>query len=74
MFPLLTCRQRESTAMIQGPPSAYAQGSPPAPGNIIKIDCRGLEVVDFKADVSENVLDSKGPFLRVDRVTGWQMD
>jgi hypothetical protein len=30
----------------------YKQGSPPKSVNIIEFDCRGLEFVEFKADVS----------------------
>lgn len=31
-------------------PKAYAQQDPPKAMNVITMDCRGLEFVDFKAD------------------------
>lgn len=48
---LLTVSKRESTAMIKNAPKIYAQASPPQRQNIIEIDCRGLEFIEFKSDV-----------------------
>jgi Eukaryotic protein of unknown function (DUF866) len=45
--------KRESSASIKAAPTVYAQQSPPNPKNIIEFDCRGLEFVEFKADVSD---------------------
>ncbi|KAK3707488.1 hypothetical protein LTR37_012130 [Vermiconidia calcicola] len=42
--------KREHTANILEAPKPYAQQDPPKPMNIITIDCRGLEFVEFKAD------------------------
>lgn len=47
----LTDCQRESTASIKNTPLVYAQASPPRTQNIVEIDCRGLEFIEFKADV-----------------------
>ncbi|MCJ1395542.1 hypothetical protein MMC18_008428 [Xylographa bjoerkii] len=43
--------KRESTATIRAPAGAYQQASPPKRQNIVEFDCRGLEFVEFKADV-----------------------
>lgn len=48
---MLTLIQREHTANILDAPKSYAQQDPPKPMNVITIDCRGLEFVEFKADV-----------------------
>lgn len=45
-------KQRESTATIKAAPAAYVYTSPPKGQNVIEFDCRGLEFVDFKADVT----------------------
>ena len=51
-YPLLNGdRKRESTASIKSSPNAYAQSSPPKLQTILEFDCRGLEFVEFKADV-----------------------
>ncbi|CAK1358333.1 UPF0587 protein [Cercospora beticola] len=42
--------KREHSANIVDSPSTYPQQSPPKPKNIITMDCRGLEFVEFKAD------------------------
>ena len=47
----LSVIQRESTATIRAPANAYQQASPPKRQNIVEFDCRGLEFVEFKADV-----------------------
>lgn len=47
----LTHVQRESTASIKDSLRVYPQASPPRTQNIIDIDCRGLEFIEFKADV-----------------------
>ena len=43
--------QREHTANILDAPKSYAQQSPAKPQNILTIDCRGLEFLEFKPDV-----------------------
>ena len=43
--------QREHSASIVNPASSYEQQSPAKKKNIIELDCRGLEFVEFKADV-----------------------
>ncbi|KAI9667873.1 MAG: hypothetical protein M1821_000692 [Bathelium mastoideum] len=43
-------RQREHSASIVNPPATYEQESPAKKKNIIQLDCRGLEFVEFKAD------------------------
>ncbi|KAF2217109.1 hypothetical protein CERZMDRAFT_108940 [Cercospora zeae-maydis SCOH1-5] len=42
--------KREHSANIVDSPQTYEQQSPPKPKNIITMDCRGLEFVEFKAD------------------------
>ncbi|EGP84812.1 unnamed protein product [Zymoseptoria tritici ST99CH_1A5] len=42
--------KREHTASILSPPTSYAHQSPAKPTNILTIDCRGLEFVEFKPD------------------------
>lgn len=44
--------QRESTATIKTAPATYERTEPAKAKNIIEIDCRGLEFIDFKPDVS----------------------
>ncbi|KAI9678991.1 MAG: hypothetical protein M1822_007417 [Bathelium mastoideum] len=41
---------REHSASIVNPPATYEQESPAKKKNIIQLDCRGLEFVEFKAD------------------------
>lgn len=48
----LTIKQREHSANIIEAPKVYPLQDPPKSMNIITMDCRGLEFVDFKADVS----------------------
>ncbi|KAI4096929.1 MAG: hypothetical protein LQ348_005354 [Seirophora lacunosa] len=43
--------KRESTASIKDHPKTYTQESPPTRQTIIEIDCRGLEFIEFRADV-----------------------
>ncbi|KAI6893990.1 hypothetical protein D0869_06003 [Hortaea werneckii] len=43
------CRKEHSASILEAP-KAYGQQSPPKPKNIITLDCRGLEFVDFKPD------------------------
>lgn len=59
--------KREATASIREAPHAYIHSELPRTTNIIEIDCRGLEFVEFKADVriSDRILyrdidDSQG--------------
>ncbi|KAF2239917.1 DUF866-domain-containing protein [Viridothelium virens] len=42
--------KREHSASIINAPFSYEQQSPPKKKNIIELDCRGLEFVEFKAD------------------------
>lgn len=46
----LTPLQKEHTANIKEAPKLYPQQDTPKPQNIIVIDCRGLEFVEFKPD------------------------
>ncbi|KAI4153340.1 MAG: hypothetical protein LQ340_002365, partial [Diploschistes diacapsis] len=46
-------RHRESTASIVDAPGKYVQESPPKPQRLVRIDCRGLEFVEFKPDGGE---------------------
>ena len=48
--------QRESTATIVSAPKVYDQSSPPKKQNIVDIDCRGLEFIDFQANVCKHDL------------------
>lgn len=43
--------QRQHTANILEAPKAYPQQDTPKLQNILTIDCRGLEFVEFKAEV-----------------------
>lgn len=47
--------QREHSANIVDSPKAYEQQDPAKPMNVITLDCRGLEFVEFKADVRFDV-------------------
>ncbi|WPH04559.1 Hypothetical protein R9X50_00745100 [Acrodontium crateriforme] len=42
--------KREHSANITDKPKSYPQQSPAKPLNILTLDCRGLEFVEFKAD------------------------
>jgi hypothetical protein len=44
--------QRESSASIKSGPVAYKSTSPPTRQKILEMDCRGLEFVEFRPDVS----------------------
>ncbi|KAK6390545.1 hypothetical protein LTR65_005416 [Meristemomyces frigidus] len=44
--------KREHSANILEAPKAYPQQSPAKPQKILTIDCRGLEFLEFKPDVS----------------------
>lgn len=48
---ILILVQREHSANIMEAPKVYAMQDPPKAMNVITIDCRGLEFVEFKADV-----------------------
>jgi hypothetical protein len=56
--------KRESSASIKAAPAVYAQQSPAKAKNIVEFDCRGLEFVEFKADVgaipNDSVLGNRG--------------
>lgn len=43
--------KREASANIMGKPLAYEANSPPKRMKVIEVDCRGLELVEFKAEV-----------------------
>jgi len=42
--------QREHSTNVMAPPKAYPQSDTPKAQNIIELDCRGLEFVEFKPD------------------------
>jgi hypothetical protein len=44
--------QRQHSATVLEAPKSYPQQEPAKAMNILTMDCRGLEFVDFKADVS----------------------
>ena len=44
--------QREHSASVQAAPAPYEQAEPPKEQKIIEFDCRGLEFVEFKPEVS----------------------
>jgi hypothetical protein len=44
------CLQRQHSANILNPAKSYEALSPPKAVNILELDCRGLEFVEFKAD------------------------
>lgn len=44
--------QRQHSANVLEAPKSYPQQEPAKAQNILTMDCRGLEFVDFKADVS----------------------
>lgn len=46
-----TSQQRQHSANVLEAPKAYPQQEPAKAQNILTMDCRGLEFVDFKADV-----------------------
>lgn len=50
--------QREHSANIKAAPATYERTDPPKMKNILEFDCRGLEFVEFKADVCEGILES----------------
>ena len=45
-------QQRESTATIKAGAKPYLQVEPAKPQNMLEFDCRGLEFVEFKPEVS----------------------
>lgn len=55
----LTTMKRESTASIRDTPRSYLQSSSMTSKNIIDVDCRGLEFVEFKAQVTKINLRSR---------------
>lgn len=50
--------QREHSASIKEAPKPYEQTEPPKAQKIIEFDCRGLEFVEFKPEVSQSFLMS----------------
>ncbi|KAL6719486.1 hypothetical protein ACLMJK_003726 [Lecanora helva] len=68
--------KRESSASIKNAPQIYSQASPPHRQNIIEIDCRGLEFVDFKCDGEwiANGLESSTKFSGIDLQEGEWFD
>jgi hypothetical protein len=61
--------KRESSASIKSGPAAYEQTEPAKPQKILEFDCRGLEFVEFKAEVCEPFVIS-GRMLMFDRANG----
>ena len=53
---LMVENQREHTATIKDAPKTYPHSEPAKKINIINIDCRGLEFVEYKPDVSQRDL------------------
>lgn len=47
--------QREHSANIKAAPATYQRTDPPKTKNVLEFDCRGLEFVEFKADVRGGV-------------------
>lgn len=45
--------KREHSASIKEAPRKYQQSEPAKRQPIVELDCRGLEFVEFKADVSD---------------------
>ncbi|KAK5134101.1 hypothetical protein LTR08_006991 [Meristemomyces frigidus] len=60
--------KREHTANILDAPKSYAQQSPAKLQNILTIDCRGLELLEFKPDGAWNAtgVESGTKFFDVD--------
>ncbi len=52
---VLMFEQRESSALIKGPPVPYQQESPPKRQNILEFDCRGLEFTEYKPEVGDSI-------------------
>jgi hypothetical protein len=46
--------KRESSATIKAAPAIYPAQEPAKAKNVIDIDCRGCEFVEFKGDVSSS--------------------
>jgi Eukaryotic protein of unknown function (DUF866) len=65
--------QRENSANIKEAPKPYPQSSPPKTVNILELDCRGLELVDFKAEggawLAEGI-ESRTKFFDIDLSEG----
>jgi hypothetical protein len=51
----MTLVQREHSANVKEAPKSYPQSEPAKKVNIMEFDCRGLEFVEFKADVSHSL-------------------
>jgi hypothetical protein len=47
--------QREHSANITEAPKAYPQQDPAKPMNVIVMDCRGLEFIEFKPEVGSSI-------------------
>ncbi|KXL46457.1 hypothetical protein M433DRAFT_65643 [Acidomyces richmondensis BFW] len=68
--------KREHSANIVEAPIAYSQHSPPQPRNIITLDCRGLEFVEFKPDGAWKAtgIESGTKFADIDLTEGEWFD
>lgn len=68
----LTSLQKEHSANIKEAPKVYPQQDTPKPQNIIVIDCRGLEFVEFKPDGEWQAVgvDSGSKFTGIDLTEG----
>ncbi|KAK3630477.1 hypothetical protein LTR56_009473 [Elasticomyces elasticus] len=64
--------KREHSANITDTPKSYSQQSPPKAKNIIVLDCRGLEFVEFKPDGLWKAvgIESKTKFADIDLTEG----
>ena len=70
LIPVLRPVEREHSATIKDKPVAYEESSSQKAKNIIEMDCRGLEFVEFKADVSAVLCKWGRLVLMVCRVNG----
>ena len=68
--------QREHSANIIASPAAYEQGEPPKTQKVLQFDCRGLEFLEFKPEVSNQIFPLIKPLyytniLFFPRENGW---
>jgi len=64
--------KREHSASIRAPPAPYEQGEPPKQQKVIEFDCRGLELIEFKAEgewLAEGI-DSGTKFTGIELLDG----
>ncbi|KAF1982907.1 DUF866-domain-containing protein [Aulographum hederae CBS 113979] len=64
--------KREHSATIKDPPKPYEQTSPPKTVDLLVLDCRGLEFIEFKpdGDWQASGLDSSTKFTEIDLSEG----